>query len=149
MLRFMEILNKIRHVGIVVNDIDGAVSFWTKILGMKIISDQVEKGPIIDAVLGLVNVYVRTVKMVDKQNGIVELLRFANPENSPRKNAEPNSTGITHIALEVLALEENREKLEKAGVRFFGPIQLSSDKKVKVMYARGPEDILLEFVEVL
>ena len=142
-------LKNIRHIGIVVENPEFSFKFWTKILGMTLISDQIESGPIIDSVLGLKNVKVRTIKLAAQQNGIIELLHFENPSLIAGQVIAPNTKGITHIALEVNNLEEHRFLLEQNGVQFFDSIKLSVDGRVKVMYARGPENIILEFVEII
>ena len=65
-------INSIRHVGIVVKDIDNAISFWEEIIGIKKFNDQVEKSPYIDELLGLQARNLRTVKFIDDKNLRIE-----------------------------------------------------------------------------
>ena len=145
----MKIVKNIRHVGIVVDDPEICSHFWMNVLGLSVISDLIETGPIIDSILGFENAEVRTIKLSAVQYGTIELLHFRNPRNLDSQMIAPNTRGITHIALEVNNLEENQRLLEENGVKFFDSIKRSVDGKVKVMYARGPENIIIEFVEVL
>jgi hypothetical protein len=46
-------------------------------------------------------------------------------------------------------LDASCEKLNREGVVFDAPPQLSPDGAVKVTYGKGPEGVLLELVEVL
>ena len=145
----MKIIKNIRHVGIVVDDPDVCSHFWVNVLGMSVVSDLIETGPIIDSILGFENTKVRTIKLAAEQHGMVELLHFQNPRSLASQLIAPNTRGITHVALEVNNLEENQRLLEENGVQFFDSIKRSVDGKVKVMYARGPENIIIEFVEVM
>ena len=42
----------IRHTGIVTNDLKKSLIFWQKIIGFKIVNSLVEKGDLLDKVLG-------------------------------------------------------------------------------------------------
>ena len=68
--------NTFRHTGIVVDDIEKHLELWTKIMGFKVISDNIESGSQIESILGLPNVKVRTVKLSDDLELVIELLYF-------------------------------------------------------------------------
>ena len=53
----------LRHVGIVVSNMEQSLVFYRDLLGFSIIKDQIERGKYIDIFLGLKNVKGRTVKM--------------------------------------------------------------------------------------
>ena len=80
---------------------------------------------------------------------LVELLRFHSHPDSAQWNGTAYSTGLTHIALTVDNLDQLLVKLKQAGVSTPASPQHSPDGDVKVIYAKGPEGILLELVEVL
>ena len=63
----------IRHTGIVTNDLKKSLIFWQKIIGFKIVNSLVEKGDLLDKVLGYKNVNVRTIKLKDTKNNLIEL----------------------------------------------------------------------------
>ena len=54
---------KIRHVGIVVNDLEKSLHFWCEVLGFVVFKRIVEKGSNIDLMMGLKNVEVETAKL--------------------------------------------------------------------------------------
>ena len=58
---------QIRHTGLVTNNIKKSLIFWVNYLKFNIKSDNIEKGALIDKVLGYKNVRVRTVKLIDKK----------------------------------------------------------------------------------
>ena len=53
----------VRHVGIVVNNIENSLKFYRDIFGLQIQRSMNESGKYIDNMLGFENVKVKTVKM--------------------------------------------------------------------------------------
>ena len=142
-------ITKIRHTGLVVADLEAALSFWRDLLGFNVDKCMDESGLHIDAMMGLKDVEVTTVKMSAPLGGVIELLYFKSHSDIPRWNGKPYSTGFTHIAMTVNNLDEVCRKLIAAGFEFPASPQLSPDGTVKVIYCRGPEGVLLELVEEL
>lgn len=140
---------QIRHTGLVVADLEGALHFWRDILGFTVAVQMDESGPHIDAMLGLKNVSLTTSKLQAPEGGMIELLHFHSHPDKPSWEGGPHSTGFTHVAITVKDLDDLFRKLRRAGVTFFAPPQRSPDGKVKVTYCRGPEGVLLELVELL
>jgi catechol 2,3-dioxygenase-like lactoylglutathione lyase family enzyme len=137
----------VRHTGIVVQDLDGAIRFWTTLMGLEVVSNQLETGSFIDLLLGIDNVSVQTVKLRAVDKTMVELLKFGNKgcESDPEK--KPNSSGITHIAFTVKNIEEILLKLRENSYFPINHAQLSDEGHVKVCYLVGFEGILIELVE--
>lgn len=142
-------ITQIRHTGLVVADLDCALSFWCELLGFRIAKSMEESGPHIDAMMGLQDVRVTTVKLAAPDGNLIELLHFHSHPDRPAWSGTPCSTGFTHVALTVDDLDAVCQKLAGAGVTFNAPPQHSPDGYAKVTYCRGPEGVLLELVEVL
>ena len=142
-------ITAIRHTGLVVRDLERALHFWCEVLGFKLVKQMVESGPHIDAMMDLRDVRVTTAKLAAPDGNLVELLHFHSHPDQPRWNGTPYSTGFTHVALTVVDLDQVILKLSNEGVRFPAPPQLSPDGYAKVIYAKGPEGVLLELVELL
>ena len=139
----------IRHIGLVVSDIDKAVEFWCGPMNFIISRHMEEEGPHIDAMMGLKDVQVTTIKLEAPDGNILELLHFKSHPGKKSWSGNPYSTGLTHIALSVNDLDKTYKDLNEYGVEFPALPQYSPDGNVKVIYARGPEGILLELVEIL
>jgi catechol 2,3-dioxygenase-like lactoylglutathione lyase family enzyme len=141
--------NTTRHVGIVVKDIATTKDFWTNLIGFKLHVDSIEQSPYIDELLGLDNPGLRTVKLIDENGFIIELLEFSN--YPAKENWEGNlaTIGLTHIALTVNDLKTLTKKLKKNGFKFFSQIKNSPRGLVDVVFMVGPEGLLLELVEEL
>jgi len=142
-------IEAIRHVGIVVSNLEKALSFWCDVLGFKAVRQMAEAGPQIDAMMGLTDVQVTTVKLAAEDGSMVELLKFHSHPDKDTWTGTPFSTGITHIALTVSDMDKAVREMKNAGVRFPADPQFSSDGKVKVIYASAPDRVLLELVEHL
>jgi glyoxylase I family protein len=140
-------ISAIRHTGLVVADLERALHFWCDVLGFKMVMQMEESGSHIDAMMGLKDVRVTTAKLAALDGNLIELLYFDSHPDQPRWNGSPYSTGFTHIALTVDDLDRLVLKLAQEGVKFPAKPQFSPDGKVKVIYAQGPEGVLLELVE--
>jgi len=141
----------VRHTGIVVNDLDSWLQFLTEFFDFQILIDQEEKGDFISHLLGIPDTEVRTIKLRDIKGGIIELLHFNSPKSDSysTNSVAPNSTGITHIALEVKSLDSKIEAVLVKGYLPIAPVKSSVDGKVRVCYLRGPEYVLFELVELV
>ncbi len=142
---------KIRHVGVVVKDLELWLAILVEDFKFYIWRDQIEEGQFISDLVGILKTKVRTVKLKDSNNSVIELLQFESPTKHYEEPSglQPNSLGITHIALQVTSIDDAIGKLFARG---FSPIcapLVSADGLAKVSYVRGPEKVLLEIVELV
>ena len=142
-------ITAIRHVGLVVADLENSLSFWCDTMGFVVSRQMEESGPHIDAMMGMKDVRVTTAKLAAPDGNLLELLYFHSHWDKPQWEGKPYSTGLTHIALTVQDLDETLRRLKLVGVSVPAEPQFSLDGKVRVIYAAGPEGILLELVEVI
>ncbi len=140
---------KIRHTGIVTNDLKKSNWFWCKQLKFKVKKIADEKGLTIDKVLGYKNVRVKTIKLQDQKKNLIELLYFSNSPKLKKSKVLPYSNGITHISVTVSNLKVLYKKLKKNKIRFNSEPRVSEDNKVLMTYCRTPEGSFLELVEEL
>ena len=142
-------ITAIRHAGLVVADLEKSLNFWCDVMGFVVSRQMEESGPHLDAIMGLKDVRVTTVKLAAPDGNLIELLKFHSHPDSPTWSGTPCSTGFTHIALTVKDLDELLPRLLAAGAKVPSPPQYSPDGKVKMLYVRGLEGILIEVVEIL
>lgn len=142
-------MQAIRHMGIVVSDIDKSLEFYVGLLGLKIKKDMLEQGPYIDNMLALKDVQVRTVKMEADDGNLVELLWYkSHPRTRVLKN-EICEIGASHVAFTVGDLDKEYKRLSESGVEFNCPPQYSPDGKAKVTFCKDPDSTFIELVEML
>ncbi len=145
----MVISNTTRHVGIVVHDLEKTKDFWINALGFNVHIEAKEKSPYIDELLAINNPSLITVKLIDSNGFIIELLKFDNYQVGKSWFGDLKTTGLTHIALTVDDLNELLVKLKQHNCQPFSDIKISPNKKVQVVFVKGPEGIILELVQEL
>jgi catechol 2,3-dioxygenase-like lactoylglutathione lyase family enzyme len=134
-------------VGIVVNDLDKTRDFWINALDFKLHVEALEESPFIDELLAIKDPALTTVKLIDPKGFILELLKFENYQVENSWSGDLKTTGLTHIALTVDNLDVLTEKMGNLGYKAISEVKISPNKKVKVVFVRGPEGIMLELVE--
>jgi hypothetical protein len=123
--------------------------FWINALGFKLHIEAKEESPYIDELLAIRNPGLTTVKLIDSKGFIIELLKFENYEVGNSWSGDVKTTGLTHIALTVDNLNELVVNLKKQNYQPMSEIKTSPNKKVKVVFVRGPEGTILELVQEL
>lgn len=144
-------INAVRHVGIVVTNMEKSLVFYRDLLGLTIERDMIESGNYIDNMLSMSNVVVNTVKMSAKNNGptLIELLEFKSNRQNPNGNSDVSRIGASHVAFTVTDLEKIYVDLTNAGVKFNAPPQYSPDGYAKVTFCHDPDGTPIELVQVL
>lgn len=141
-------IKNIRHVGIVVSDIEASLCFYRDILGFKIAKQMDESGEYIDNILVLQQVKVTTIKIAAPDGQLIELLYY-HSHPGKQKQRKVFDVGVAHIAFTVDDLDKEYDRLKARGVLFNAPPQLSPDGYAKVTFCKSPEGTLVELVEVL
>jgi catechol 2,3-dioxygenase-like lactoylglutathione lyase family enzyme len=136
-------------VGIVVNDLEKNRDFWINTLGFKLHIEALEESPYIDELLAIKDPALKTVKLIDSKGFIIELLKFENYQVGNSWSGDLKTTGLTHIALTVTDLDELVERLIKDNYQTVSDIKVSPNGKVKVVFIKGPESLMLELVQEL
>ena len=132
-----------------VNDLEKTRDFWINLLGFNLHIEAKEESPYIDELLVIKDPSLTTVKLIDSKGFIIELLKFENYQVESSWSGDLKTTGLTHIALTVDNLDELVEILRKLDYQTLSEIKTSPNKKVKVVFVRGPEGIMLELVQEL
>ena len=141
-------IKDVRHVGIVVSDMDASLKFYKELLGLKIKSLVDEEGEFLDNMLAHKNVKNKVAKLfTGNGNALVELIdskSFAN-----KKDRNFFTIGASHFAFTVDNLQETYEYLLKNNIKFTAPPQLTPDGYAKVTFCEDPDGTPIELVEVL
>ena len=136
-------------MGIVVNDLEKNRDFWINTLGFKLHIEALEESPYVDELLAIKDPALKTVKLIDSKGFIIELLKFENYHVGNSWSGDLKTTGLTHIALTVTDLDELVERLIKDNYQTVSDIKVSPNGKVKVVFIKGPESLMLELVQEL
>ncbi len=136
-------------MGIVVNDLEKTRDFWINALGFKLHIESKEESPYIDELLAIKDPALTTVKLIDSKGFIIELLKFENYQVENSWAGDLKTTGLTHVAITVDNLDELVDTLRKLDYQTISEIKTSPNQKVKVVFVRGLEGIMLELVQEL
>lgn len=142
-------MNRIRHTGLVTNNLKKSLFFWNKILKFKVKKRALERGDLIDRIMEYDNVKVETIKLSDTSGMILELLSFKNAPKKRKNLIKPYSNGFTHISLTVKNINKIYKKLKNIHIKFNSEPKKSEDGKVMMTYCKTPEGAYLELVEEL
>lgn len=134
----------LRHIGIATSQIEKSKDFYEK-LGFEIFSDELEKGPFIENILGIEGLSVRTVKMKN-QDFSIELLDFGS--SSTIANFSIGSLCCTHFAVTVKSAKQTYENLLSMGALSISKPTTSPNGKVEVFFVKDPfNNFFIEIVE--
>ncbi len=142
-------MNKIRHTGLVTNNLRKSIFFWCKILKFKIKKRSIETGNLIDKIMEYNLVKVETIKLSDETGMLLELLNFKNAPIKKKKLIKPYTNGFTHISITVKNINKIYKRLRKIKIKFNSKPSKSKDGSVLMTYCKTPEGAYLELVEEL
>ena len=140
-------MTNIRHVGLVVDNLEQAINFYSTVFGFELIARVMESGSYIETLVGLMDVRLEWAKLADSRGLIIELLCYHSHPDAPY-TPPVQRHGCSHAAFTVSDITESVKLLIAAGGTA-GTIQQNPENTVRVVYARDPEGILLELVEEL
>jgi catechol 2,3-dioxygenase-like lactoylglutathione lyase family enzyme len=142
-------LLEMNNVGIVVESLDNAISFFTEI-GLKLEGRAMVEGEWAGRVTGLGNQSVEVAMMVTPDgHSRLELSRFLTPQTiGDHRTAPVNSLGYLRIMFRVDDLDELLPRLVKHGAVLAGEVVQYEDI-YKLCYIRGTEGLLIGLAEQL
>ena len=143
-------LQRMDNVGVVVDDLEGAVAFFVE-LGMEEEVRAPIEGPWVDRITALEGVRVDIAMMrTPDGHGRLELAKFHTP---PAVRAEPesapaNTLGIRRIMFAVDDIDDVVARLRSHGAELVGEIAQYEDI-YRLCFMRGPEGIIIGLAEQL
>ena len=142
-------LKRMDNVGIVVEDLDATVEFFTE-LGLKLEGRASIEGEWAGRVTGLGNQNVEVAMMVTPDgHSRLELSRFlAPPVIADHRNAPVNALGYLRVMFAVEDLDDTLARLNQHGAQLVGEV-VQYENIYRLCYIRGPEGILIGLAEEL
>lgn len=140
-------LIEMNNVGIVVDDLDNAISFFLEI-GLKVEGRGMVEGEWAGRVTGLGNQSVEVVMMATPDgHSRLEISRFIRPTTiSDHRTAPVNSLGYLRIMFRVDNIDELVTRLLEKGAELIGEI-VEYENVYKLCYIRGAEGLLIGLAE--
>ena len=138
------------HTGLVVNDLDQMVHFYTQELGLQLLKEIDSIAPPEGDHTGFPAARRKLVFVGFDNDHQIELVKYIDPP-SEDAHFDRHELGALHICFRVSELAALHARLQAKGVRFVTDPKFKDldGKTVGVVYARDPEGNWLEFIEVL
>jgi catechol 2,3-dioxygenase-like lactoylglutathione lyase family enzyme len=142
-------LLRMDNVGIVVESLDNAISFFTEI-GLKLEGRATIEGEWAGRVTGLASQSVEIAMMVTPDgHSRLEISRFlAPPTISDHRTAPVNALGYLRVMFAVEDIDEMVSRLTRHGAKLVGEV-VQYENSYRLCYMRGPEGILIGLAEQL
>jgi catechol 2,3-dioxygenase-like lactoylglutathione lyase family enzyme len=140
-------IQRMEHVGIVVDDLAVAMAFFVE-LGLELEGEATVEGHSVDRVVGLEAVRSDVAMMrTPDGHGPLELIKYRTPsgrDGDPR--APANALGIRHVAFAVEDIDDVLGRLWAHGAELVGELE-QYENSYRLCYVRGPEGIIIELAE--
>ena len=142
-------LLRMDNVGIVVESLDEAISFFAE-LGLKLEGRTTIEGEWAGRVTGLGNQHVEIAMMVTPDgHSRLEISRFISPPViADHRHAPVNALGYLRVMFTVDDIDELLDRLCKRGAQLVGEVVQYEDS-YRLCYIRGPEGLLIGLAEQL
>jgi catechol 2,3-dioxygenase-like lactoylglutathione lyase family enzyme len=140
-------LQRMDNVGIVVESLDAAISFFGE-LGLELEGRATIEGDWAERVTGLRNMRVEIAMMrTPDGHSRLEISRFLTPPAvADHRNAPVNALGYLRIMFAVEDIDDTLARLRRYGAELVGELVQYEDK-YRLCYVRGPEGILIGLAE--
>ncbi len=142
-------VKRMDNVGIVVEDIDSAIEFFTE-LGLELEGRAPIEGDWAGRVTGLPNQRVEIAMMrTPDGHSRLEISRFLTPPAvADHRNAPVNALGYLRVMFAVEDLDDTLARLRKRGAQLVGEVVQYEDA-YRLCYIRGPEGLLIGLAQEL
>src|SRR4051794_20551812 len=140
-------LKRMDNVGIVVDDLGGAIDFFRE-LGLELEGQATIEGEWAGRVTGLGSQRVEIAMMrTPDGHSRLELSRFLTPSVvADHRNAPVNALGYLRVMFAVDDIDDTLARLRKHGAQLVGELVQYEDV-YRLCYIRGPEGILIGLAE--
>ena len=142
-------IKRMDNVGIVVESLDTAISFFTE-LGLKLEGRAMIEGEWAGRVTGLGAQRVEIAIVVTPDgHSRIELSKFITPPVvSDHRNAPVNALGYLRVMFTVADVDEMVSRLIKHGAKLVGEV-VQYENSYRLCYMRGPDGLLIGLAEEL
>ena len=142
-------LKRLDNIGIVVDSLDEAISFFSE-LGLSLEGRMIIEGEWAGRVTGLENQRVEIAMMATPDgHSKLELTRFiAPPTIADHRNDPVNALGYLRAMFTVEDIDDTLARLQKKGAHLVGEVVQYKDL-YQLCYIRGPEGILIGLAQEL
>ncbi len=138
------------NVGIVVEDLTAAISFFEE-LGLELEGRAMVEGEWAGSVTGLGDQSVEVAMMrTPDGHGKLELSRFLAPDVvADHRNAPVNALGYLRVMFEVDDIDDTLSRLDNHGAKLVSTEVVQYENVYRLCYIRGPEGLLIGLAQAI
>lgn len=140
-----DLIKRPHHTALSVRDFDLVKGFYVELLGFRV-DGEMDRRTDVAPVVGLPGATIRWA-MLERDGYRIELFRYFEPEGDMTPCRQCDG-GYTHIAFEVGDADEAYRRMTRAGYEAVSPPTELRGGASKAFYLRGPEDHIVEFIEL-
>jgi catechol 2,3-dioxygenase-like lactoylglutathione lyase family enzyme len=140
-------VQRLEHIGIVVDDLAAATAFFTA-LGLELEGEASVEGGLVDRINGLEGVQADVVMLrTPDDSSKLELAKYRSPAYEGNDGpVPPNAPGIRHILFVVDDIQASLAGLRAHGGELVGEL-VNYEDIYWLCYVRGPAGIIVELAE--
>jgi catechol 2,3-dioxygenase-like lactoylglutathione lyase family enzyme len=141
-----DLITRPHHTAVSCRDWDTMRGFFVDLLGFKVLGEMEHRDePSLSVVTGMPAAACRWA-MLERDGYHIELFKWTSPEGKPIAIRQCDH-GLTHICFQVTDAEEVHRRMIAAGYEPLSTVQSVRGGRGKPFYCRGPEGMIVEFVE--
>jgi methylmalonyl-CoA/ethylmalonyl-CoA epimerase len=131
----MRMLRQIDHIGIAVNNLDEAVTFYRQVMGLEVSSTEVFNG--------------MKIAFLRIGNSELELLEDLTPDGAIARHVAKRGEGVQHVAYRVDNIERELQEMRAKGIELIDaqPRPGARHARVAFLHPKSTKGVLIEFVE--
>lgn len=144
------------HFSFTVENLERSVQFYTEVLGMKVVHEQVQHNEYTAKLVNYPDAHLKVAMLTipgqdyEPSGHILELVEYVSPKGI-KIDTQTCNTGTAHLALVVEDIHAEFERMKALGVRFKAerpvPIEAGRNKGGYSIYFLDPDDITLEMFQ--
>ncbi len=143
-------VERMEHVGIVVDDLAAAVEFFVA-LGLELDGETSVEGEVVDRMTGLEGVRSDLAFLQTPDgHGKLEVVQYRSPARAEDDPAppRPNTPGLNHLLFAVDDVDATLARLRPHGAELVGEV-IDYGTSYRLVYLRGPGGMIVELAEKL
>ena len=143
-------IKKVAHTGIIVSNMEKAISFYRDLLGLKLLSRKEVKwdDELSTTMVGVKGALLK-ITMLQTDDDEVELIQYVVPKGKQHGGKFYDYGGM-HLAFEVKDINGLYKKMKEKGIKFHAPPNKVTEGRFKGMtwcYCQDPDGCELELIE--
>lgn len=144
-----EFTDDVIHIGVVVEDLDKSIDFYTRIMGMAQaggfnLNDDFAKRSGLNEGKGF---QVVVLKLEDAPGATQwKLMSFGKKAAHPKQNYVPDDTGMQYITINVNSLKPFLERFKANDIRMLGETPTEINEKVSFILVQDPDGTFIEVI---